>query len=102
RRAGRRRRPADLKQEIGELRDELRGAGRFGRLLGTSAPMHELFDRVERIAPTSAPVLLIGERGSGKTAAARTVHDMSRRRRAPYLVFDCSAVPVSSIETELF
>jgi two-component system, NtrC family, response regulator HydG len=95
-------RTADLKQEIGELRDELRRTGRFGRLLGASAPMQELYDRITRVAPTSAPVLLIGEPGSGKTLVAHTLHELSRRKRAPFLMLDCSAVPSSLIEAELF
>ena len=95
-------RTTDLKQEIGELRDELRQAGRFGRLLGNSPAMHELYDRIARVAPTSAPVLLLGEKGIGKELSARTIHDLSRRRRAPYLVFDCSALPGQMIDAELF
>ena len=95
-------RTTDLKQEIGELRDELRQAGRFGHLLGNSPVMHELYDRIARVAPTSAPVLLVGEKGTGKELSARTIHDLSRRRRAPYLVFDCSALPGQMIDLELF
>ncbi len=95
-------RAVDLKQEIGELREELRRVARFGRLLGNSAPMQELYDRIVRVAPTSAPVLLVGERGSGKEAVARTLHEVSWRRRTPLLVLDCSAVPSQSIEAELF
>jgi len=95
-------RTVDLKQEIGELRDELRRVGRFGHLFGSSAPMQELYDRIARIATTSAPILLIGEKGSGKELAARTIHDLSRRRRAPYHVFDCSALPAQLLEGELF
>src|SRR5512139_3355838 len=54
-------RVVDLKQEIGELRQELRRIGRFGHLVGNSPPMQELFDRIARVARTSAPVLLLGE-----------------------------------------
>ena len=95
-------RASDLKQEIGELRDELRQAGRFGHLLGASPAMQELYDRIARVAPTSAPVLLLGEKGSGKELCARTIHDLSRRRRAPYFDFDCSALPGQMIDAELF
>ena len=95
-------RTTDLKQEIGELRDELRRAGRFGHLHGDSPAMHELYDRIARVAPTSAPVLLLGEKGTGKELSARTIHDLSRRRRAPYLVFDCSALPGQMVDAELF
>ena len=64
--------------------------------------MQELYDRIARVAPTSAPVLLIGEHGSGKTLVARTLHELSRRKRAPFLMLDCSAVPSHSLEAELF
>jgi len=95
-------RTTELKQQIGELRDELRQVGRFGHLVGGSPAMQELYDRIGRVAPTSAPVLLLGEKGSGKELTARTISDLSRRRRAPYFVFDCSALPAQLIETELF
>jgi DNA-binding NtrC family response regulator len=95
-------RTADLKQEIGELRDELRQVGRFGQLIGASPSMQELYDRIARVAPTSAPVLLVGERGTGKECVARTIHDLSRRKRAPYLLFDCSALPAQALDAELF
>jgi two-component system, NtrC family, response regulator AtoC len=75
---------ADLKHEIGELRDELRRAGRFGHLWGASPPMQSLYDKIARVAPTSATVLLIGESGTGKELAARTIHDLSKRKRAPF------------------
>jgi DNA-binding NtrC family response regulator len=95
-------RVVDLKQEIGELRQQLRRVGHFGHLVGNSPPMQELFDRIARVARTSAPVLLLGERGTGKELAARTIHDLSRRRRAPYLVLECSSLPSQMIEGELF
>src|SRR5262249_9697238 len=59
-------RSGELREEIGELRDELRGLGRFGRLVGRSPAMQELYDRIERVAPTEATVLLMGESGTGK------------------------------------
>ena len=95
-------RTVDLKHEIGELRDELRKAGRFGHLHGASALMQVLYDKIARVSPTSATVLLIGESGTGKELAARTIHDLSRRRRAPFLALNCRAIPPISIEGELF
>ena len=95
-------RTVDLKQEIGELRDELRKAGRFGHLLGSSPPMQALYDKIARVAPTSATVLLIGESGTGKELAARTIHDLSKRKRAPFLAINCGAMSPQSIESELF
>jgi len=95
-------RTVDLKQEIGELRDELRKVGRFGHLLGSSPPMQALYDKIARVAPTSATVLLIGESGTGKELAARTIHDLSKRKRAPFLAINCGAMSPQSIESELF
>jgi DNA-binding NtrC family response regulator len=95
-------RPEELREEIGELRQELRQLGRFGQILGNSAPMHKLFDQVGRVAPTSASVLLIGESGTGKELAAQTIHELSRRKRAPFLPLNCGAVSPQLIESELF
>jgi DNA-binding NtrC family response regulator len=93
---------ADLKLEIGELREELRRAGRFGHLWGASAPMQQLYDKIARVAPTSATVLLVGESGTGKELAARTIHDLSKRKRAPFLAINCGAISPQLIESELF
>lgn len=92
----------DLKHEIGELRDELRKAGRFGHLYGSSPPMQVLYDKMARVSPTSATVLLIGENGTGKELAARTIHDLSKRKRAPFLAINCGAISPQLIESELF
>jgi DNA-binding NtrC family response regulator len=92
----------ELRAEIGELRDELRKLGRFGHILGSSTPMQKLYDQLGRVAPTSATVLLIGESGTGKELAAQTTHDLSRRKRAPFLPLNCGAVSPQLIESELF
>ena len=95
-------RPEQLREEIGELRQELRELGQFGQILGNSPPMQKLFDQIARVAPTAATVLLIGESGTGKELAAQTVHDLSRRKRAPFLPINCGAVSPQLIESELF
>ena len=95
-------RTGELRAEIGELRDELRKLGRYGHLLGSSTPMQKLYDQVGRVAPTSATVLLVGESGTGKELAAQTIHEMSRRKRAPFLPLNCGAVSPQLIESELF
>ena len=95
-------RAGELRQEIGELRDELRKLGRFGHILGSSPPMQKLYDQLGRVAPTSATCLLIGESGTGKELAAQTLHDLSRRRKAPFLPLNCGAVSPQLIESELF
>jgi two-component system, NtrC family, response regulator AtoC len=91
-----------LQHEIGELREELRKLGRFGRILGSSPRMQVLYDQLSRVAPTSATVLLIGESGTGKELAAQTLHELSRRRDSSFLPLNCGAVAPQLIETELF
>src|SRR6266550_4473422 len=91
-----------LQHEIGELREELRKLGRFGRILGNSPRMQVLYDQLSRVAPTSATVMLIGESGTGKELAAQTIHELSRRRDNSFLPLNCGAVAPQLIESELF
>lgn len=93
---------AELKSEIGELREELRRVGRFGHMFGDSPPMQSLYDKLGRVAPTAATVLLTGESGTGKELAARTIHDLSRRKKFPFLAINCGAISPNLIESELF
>jgi len=95
-------RTGELRAEIGELRDELRKLGRFGHILGSSVPMQKLYDQLGRVAPTSATVLITGESGTGKELAAQTLHDLSRRKKSPFLPLNCGAVSPQLIESELF
>ncbi len=95
-------RTTELKEEIGTLRRQLRGLGRFGELVGSSPTMQQVYDLIARVAPTEATVLLTGESGSGKEVVARTIHDLSRRRRGTFLPLNCGAVPEGLIESELF
>lgn len=95
-------RPEHLRQEIGKLRGELMQVGRFGHIRGNSPAMRTLYDQLARVAPTSASVLLIGESGTGKEIAAQTIHEMSRRKRQPFLPLNCGAVSPHLVESELF
>ncbi len=92
----------ELRAEIGALRDELRRIGRFGRLVGRSPAMQEVYDKIARVAPTEATVLLMGESGTGKEIVARTIHELSRRRRHPFLAINCGAISPNLIENEMF
>jgi len=91
-----------LKQELGTLRDELRELGRFGRLVGRSKAMLDVYDLIARVAPTDATVLITGESGTGKELVAETIHERSRRRDATLVPINCGAVSPSLIESELF
>jgi two-component system, NtrC family, response regulator AtoC len=92
----------ELRAEIGAMRDELRRFGRFGRLVGRSPPMQQVYDKIARVAPTEATVLLLGESGTGKEVVARTIHDLSRRRKHAFLAINCGAISPNLIENEIF
>jgi DNA-binding NtrC family response regulator len=64
--------------------------------------MQQLYEQLARVSPTSATVLLIGESGTGKELCAQTIHEMSRRKRHPFLPVNCGAVSPQLIESELF
>ena len=91
-----------LKEEVGSLRGELRDLGRFGRMVGRSKPMLEVYDMIARVAPTDATVLILGESGTGKELVAETLHRCSARKNALLLPVNCGAVSPSLIESELF
>jgi transcriptional regulator with GAF, ATPase, and Fis domain len=74
----------------------------LGEMVGKSPAMREIFGLVERIAPTDATVLIEGETGTGKDMVARTLHQLSPRAGAPFIVVDCGAVAGTLIESELF
>src|SRR4051812_32221601 len=65
---------------------ELWSESSFGGLIGASAPMRELFARMARVAKSDAPVLLLGETGTGKELAARAIHDASARASGPFVI----------------
>ncbi|PWT87400.1 MAG: DNA-binding response regulator, partial [Blastocatellia bacterium] len=71
-------------------------------LIGQSPVMRKLFAVIQRVAPTDASVLLTGATGTGKELAARAIHDMSARREGAFVDINCSAIPETLIEAELF
>ena len=74
----------------------------FSLLIGASAPMHALFERIAAAAATDATVLVQGESGSGKALVARTLHDASTRRAAPLIHLDCTAIAGHAINAAIF
>ncbi|RMH40675.1 MAG: FHA domain-containing protein [Deltaproteobacteria bacterium] len=74
----------------------------FGILVGESPAMRQVFAYLERAAATDATVLIEGETGTGKTAAARSLHMESARRDGPFVTVDCGALPPTLLESELF
>ena len=75
---------------------------RFGNMLGQSVAMREIFGLLEKVAPTSATVLIEGESGCGKELVAAAIREHSDRATKPFVIFDCSAVSKDLIESELF
>jgi transcriptional regulator with PAS, ATPase and Fis domain len=74
----------------------------FGELVGASLEMRQVYAILERIAPTSATLLIQGETGTGKDVAARSLHAASSRASGPFVPVDCGAIPENLIESELF
>ncbi len=91
-----------LRNENRNLRDQLGARYDVSSIIGTSPGMHDVLAMVERVAPTRATVLLVGESGVGKDLIARAVHYRSPRRDKPFVKINCTAIPESLMESELF
>jgi len=91
-----------LRQQVGELQGELRSLGHFGELVGVSAAMQTVYDRLGRVAPTEAGVLITGETGTGKELVARAIHDQSDRAAGAFLAVNCAGLAEGVLESELF
>jgi two-component system response regulator HydG len=90
-----------LRREVARLRRHV-GDGIRARIIGRSPPLQRLFDVLERVAPTRATVLISGETGTGKELVARALHELSDRARKPFVAVNCSALPETLLESELF
>jgi DNA-binding NtrC family response regulator len=88
--------------ELEVTKRKLRDTGIFGHLVGSSRTMQEIFHLVEMVAPSTASVLITGESGTGKELVARTIHEMSPRKNKPFVAINCSAIPETLIESEIF
>ncbi len=89
-------------KEVKLLRHQVRHLGRFGRLVGNTRAMKELYRLMELAAPSTAPVLIWGESGTGKELAARTMHELSPRKQGPFVPINCAAIPETLLESEIF
>ena len=89
-------------RNLAVLQRQLRETGRLGELVGGSKSMQEVMRIVEMAAPSSASVLITGETGSGKEIVARTIHKLSPRSSGPFIAINCSAIPESLMESEIF
>jgi DNA-binding NtrC family response regulator len=92
----------ELEREVVRLRDVVSGRQQLGRLIGRSPVMLDLFRTIERVAESGAGVLISGESGTGKELVARALHDLGKRREAPFIAVNCGAIPHELMESELF
>jgi two-component system, NtrC family, nitrogen regulation response regulator NtrX len=88
-----------LSRSVAVLRTEVEARH---RMVGESAAIRMVLDRLERVAPTDARVLITGENGTGKELVARAVHRLSRRKEGAFVEVNCAAIPADLIESELF
>jgi two-component system NtrC family response regulator len=81
-----------------------RGVGReaFEAMLGASPQMEEVFSTVHKVATTDAPVLIVGDSGTGKELVSQAIHRLSGRKDGPFVVINCGAIPETLLESELF
>src|SRR4051794_12282841 len=94
-----------LKSENAYLRAQLDDRYRLGDnvgLIGKSRPMQKLFQLLETVAVTNSTILITGETGSGKEVVARSIHHNSPRRQHRFVALNCSAIPETLLEAELF
>ncbi|TVR54505.1 MAG: sigma-54-dependent Fis family transcriptional regulator [Gemmatimonadales bacterium] len=88
-----------LSQSVEALRSEVESRH---EIVGESFQLRQVLERLERVAPTDARVLITGENGTGKELVARALHRLSRRRDQPFVEVNCAAIPSELIESELF
>jgi transcriptional regulator with GAF, ATPase, and Fis domain len=91
-----------LEAENVVLQQEIRRSGEFEEIVGRSPALAVVLHQVSQVAETDAPVLVLGETGTGKDLVARAIHDRSRRRHRPLVTVNCAALPAALIESELF
>ncbi|KPK00417.1 MAG: Fis family transcriptional regulator [Desulfobacterales bacterium SG8_35] len=91
-----------LLRENLRLRDEARVRYGFSSIVGKNARMREIYQLIEKVAPTPASVLITGESGTGKELVARAIHINSTRENSPFISVNCAALPETLLESELF
>ncbi len=91
-----------LKREMVYLQEELEIVHNVGEMVGASKTMKQVFQAVDKVAPTDSTVLITGETGTGKELVARAIHSASGRRKSVFVKVDCGTLPAGLIESELF
>ena len=91
-----------LESDVAYLRAQLDEKHGFGGIVGSSRPMKELFQLLESVAPSNSTILITGETGTGKEVVARAIHHHSPRKAQRFVALNCSAIPETLLEAELF
>ena len=91
----------DVEREHRELQRSVRVGG-FRDLIGLSPRMQNVFAAIRKVAASSVPILLLGESGTGKEMVAQAIHRSSSRKDGPFFTINCSAIPDTLLESELF
>ncbi len=92
---------AQLEKEYAAMQ-QLMGGDSFEGMLGASAQMRPIFETIRKVATTDAPVLILGESGTGKEMVAKAIHQRSNNKTGPFIAINCSAIPETLLESELF
>ena len=85
-----------------DLEEEIRPAQNAGNMVGESLRFQAVVRDIQMVAPTDATVLIQGETGTGKELVASAIHDLSDRRKRPFVMVNCAAIPATLLESELF
>jgi two-component system, NtrC family, response regulator len=91
---------AGLEREHQEMMND-NGPG-FQGIVGGSPQMQDIFTTIRKVAPSDIPVLITGDSGTGKELVARAIHNLSSRKKGPFIAINCGAIPENLIESELF
>jgi len=89
-------------KENRRLRDAVVSQYRFGNIIGKSKPMRDVFETIQKVAPSGATILIEGDSGTGKELVAKSIHFNSPRRDNPFVAVNCSALAETLLESELF
>ena len=92
----------ELRREVARLRRHVKEEGPGVEMVGRSAAIERVRDLIARVAPSKATVLITGDTGTGKELVARSIHFMSGRNERPFVAVNCSAIPETLLESELF
>ena len=91
-----------LQKEVKYLRERIEEHFDFGKMIGKSKELKEIFNFIRQVAPSKSTVLVMGESGTGKELVSRAIHYQSPRKPFPFVTINCAAIPETLIESELF